>query len=142
MKESAKWRSGRAAERTGSMRPSGREGKNAVAFGHHEGVAAEDDGYVVVPAAETAALEVIETEFPLEVLIGALGTPALHGDADELVEGRVRGQRREEVVGGLGLAVAPLDQQPDRRALVEFVTLLGAAWRSEQRVRRTFRCAR
>ena len=63
MKESAKWRSGRSLERTVSTRPSGREGENAMAFSHREGVAAEDDGYVVMPPAEFAALVVVEAEF-------------------------------------------------------------------------------
>ena len=77
MKESAKWRSGRASLRTVSTRPSARQGKNAMAFSHREGVAAEDDGYVVMPTAEFAALVVVETELSLEVLVGALGAPAL-----------------------------------------------------------------
>jgi hypothetical protein len=52
-----------------------------MALGHREGVATEDDGYVVVPAAETTAFVVVEAEFTLEVLVGALRAPALRGDA-------------------------------------------------------------
>jgi len=43
MNESAKWRSGRASVRTSVTSPSGREGKNAVAFSHHEREAAQGD---------------------------------------------------------------------------------------------------
>ena len=58
--------------------------------------------------------------------VGALSAPALRGDGDQRAERRVLGQRREVVVGGVGLAVAPLDEKPDRRTLVELVPLLGA----------------
>jgi hypothetical protein len=88
-----------------------------MAFSHREGVAGEDDGYVVMPAAEFAALVVVEAEFSFEVLVGALSAPALRGDGDQGIERRVLGQRREVVVGRVGLAVAPLDEKPDRRTL-------------------------
>lgn len=60
MNESAKWRSGRASVRTSGTSPSGREGKNAIAFCHHERVAAQGDGDVVMPSAEAATFEVVE----------------------------------------------------------------------------------
>jgi hypothetical protein len=84
MKESEKWRSGRDSVRTSWTSPSTREGKNAMAFGHHESEAAEGDGHVVVPAREAAALVVVDAEFALEVLVH--GAPALHRDANELGE--------------------------------------------------------
>ena len=49
MKESAKWRSGRARERTVGTRPGGRGGKSAEALGDDEGVATEHDRDVVMP---------------------------------------------------------------------------------------------
>ena len=88
-------------------------GGKAVALGHRESVAAEDDGYVVMPARVAAALEVVEAEFALEVFVGALGTPALHGEANEFFEGRVVGQGGEEEIGGVRITVAPLDKEPD-----------------------------
>ena len=68
-----------------------------MAFSHHEGVAAEHDAYVVVPPAKASTLEVVETELALQVLVRALGAPALSGDAHERVERRVGRQRREVV---------------------------------------------
>ena len=56
MKESSKWRSGRASVRTKATAPCGREGKNAMAFSHREGIATKGHGYVVVPTSEAAAL--------------------------------------------------------------------------------------
>ena len=58
MSESAKWRSGRKAERTSGTRPSGRGGKSAHAFCNKKREARERHGDVVVPARERAALEV------------------------------------------------------------------------------------
>jgi hypothetical protein len=60
-----------------------------MAFSHREGVAAEDDGYVMVPASESPAFVVVEAELPLEVLVGALSPPALAGDADESLTRRM-----------------------------------------------------
>jgi hypothetical protein len=45
-------------------------------FGDDERVAAEDDGDVVVPALEGAALEVVESELALELLVDSFGTPS------------------------------------------------------------------
>ncbi len=50
MKESAKWRSGREAERVVSHRPSGRGGETPHTFGDDERVAAESDRDVMMPA--------------------------------------------------------------------------------------------
>ncbi len=112
MKLSGKCRSGRERLRVVSQRPSGRGEITLHAFGDDERVAAEGDGDVVVPAAETPSFEVVEAELALQVLVDALGAPALHDDADELSLGDVFGQGREEVVSGLLLAVAPLDEEP------------------------------
>ena len=77
MKESAKWRSGRDRERTVVTRPGGRGGKSADALSDHEGVAAQDDGNVMMPAREGPTFEMIEPELALEVLVHALSSPAL-----------------------------------------------------------------
>ena len=50
MKESSKWRSGRAGERTVSLRPSGRREKTPRALGDDECIATESNRDVVMPA--------------------------------------------------------------------------------------------
>ena len=44
-------------------------------FSDDERVAAEDDRDVMVPTGKGASLEVVKPEFPLEILVGALGAP-------------------------------------------------------------------
>src|SRR5271155_3789552 len=91
MKESSKWRSCRAVERVARTRPSTRGGKMPQALAGHERIGAEDDGDVVMPAAEGAALVVVEPELSFEVFVDALGAPAFLGNAHELLstgEGR------------------------------------------------------
>ena len=65
-----------------------------MAFSHREGVAAEDHGYVVVPAAEFPALVVVEAEFSFEILVGALSAPALRGETNQRLESRDRKSTR------------------------------------------------
>lgn len=61
MKESAKWRSGLSVVRTVLTLASGRGGKSAGALGDNEGKTAERHGDMVVPPAESPALEMIKT---------------------------------------------------------------------------------
>src|SRR5262245_4666236 len=91
------------------------------AFGDDERVAAENDRDVMMPARIPSALVVIQPEFTLEVFIGALRSPALHDSSDDLLLGHAPRKRTEEVVGGLVLPVAPLDQEPERLALLDLV---------------------
>src|SRR5579871_948173 len=114
--ESAKCRSGRDFDRTVWIVPSRRGGKSSNALGHDEGVAAEDDRDVVMPSDEGATLVVIEAELALELLVDALGLPALLDDAHDLLLAHTRAQRRDEELGGLPLAVGPFDDEPDRLA--------------------------
>jgi hypothetical protein len=93
MKLSWKWRSGREELRVGLSLPSGRGGKTPHTFGNDERVAAESDRDVVVPGREVAAFVVVQAEFALEVLVDALGSPALHHQADELLLGSAPWQR-------------------------------------------------
>src|SRR5216683_2438619 len=58
------------------------------------------------------ALEVIEPELVLELLIIALDAPAQFGEAHKLGDRRRRRQGREPILRGLGVASRPLDQQP------------------------------
>src|ERR1700683_4683336 len=84
MKESSKWRSCRAVERVARTRPSSRGGEMPQALAGHERIAAEDNGDVVMPAAEGASLVVVEAKLSLEVFVDALGAPAFLGDPHEL----------------------------------------------------------
>src|SRR5580658_6282187 len=112
MKESSKWRSCRALERVTRTGPSSRGGEMPQAFAEDEGIAAEDDGDVVMPAAEGTAFVVIQSKLALEILIHALGAPAFLGDPDELLAARRFAHPRERVVRRGLLALGPLDQEP------------------------------
>jgi len=61
MKESAKWRGGRDADRVGRSLPSGRGGEMLHAFGDHEREAAEHDGHMMMPADERPALKMVQS---------------------------------------------------------------------------------
>src|ERR1700722_509612 len=111
MKESAKGRSGRRAERVVPTRPSGREGKMAKLLSDHEGVTTEREGDVVVPPAQAAAFEVVEPQLTLHVLVEAFRAPALLEDAHHLLGAELSGDRHQREVGGLGLALGPLDNE-------------------------------
>src|SRR5450755_1522402 len=63
-------------------------------------------------ASPAPALVVTETEVLLQVLVVALDAPALMGSADQLVERRALGQRRQAILGWLVLIRGPLDEQP------------------------------
>jgi hypothetical protein len=108
MNESAKWRSARDLERTVTTRPGGRGGKSAEAFSDHEGVAAEDDGNVVMPAGEGAAFEVVEAEVAFQGFVHALGAPALFEQVDDLLFAHAAWQRREQEFAGLLFVFGPL----------------------------------
>ena len=117
MKESTKWRSGRDRDRVGVILPSSRGGKTPHAFSDDERVAAEDDGDVVMPTRERAALEVVQTELALELLVRALGAPAFLDDAHDLLLGHAPRQGREHELRGLRFALRPLDHEPHRLAV-------------------------
>src|ERR1700759_2886207 len=119
MSESPKWRSGRDAERIVDLQERGRGGKSPRSFGNEEGEAAERDGDVVVPASETAALEVIQSQFALEVLVHTLGTPALLEKVHELYEGHALVGGKVEVAG-LVVIVAPFTKEPHASAATRF----------------------
>jgi hypothetical protein len=57
----------------------------------------------MVPAREAAAFIVVQAELSLEVFVDALGSPALHHQADELLLGSAPRQRDEKVIGRFGL---------------------------------------
>jgi hypothetical protein len=82
------------------------------AFGNDERIAAEYDRDMMVPAWETASLEVVEPEFPLQILVGTLRSPSLHHRVNQLLSRCSERHRRQEVVRRLRLSVSPLDEQP------------------------------
>ena len=84
MKLSSKCRSGRDRERDVFQRPSGRGGKTPHTFSDDERVAAKNDRDVMMPALESSSLVVVQTELTLQILVGALRSPALHYEPDEL----------------------------------------------------------
>ncbi len=90
------------------------------ALAGHERIAAEDDGDVVMPAAEGSPLVVVEPELTLEIFVDALGAPAFLGDPYELLSTGRLAEAGERVVGRRLLAVRPLDQEP-------VVTAIGVA---------------
>src|SRR5215210_5277108 len=71
---------------------------------------------MVVEAAPAAALVVPKPEFLLELLVVALDAPPELGEFDHAREADLLRQRREPVLGGLLLALRPLDQEPFLRA--------------------------
>ena len=78
--ESLKCRSGRDEERISDGVPGGRGGKRTGMLSDAEGVAAQHDADVMMPAGEAAPLKVIEPQLALEVLIAALNPPPLLGE--------------------------------------------------------------
>src|SRR3989441_43785 len=67
---------------------------------------------MMMEASPAAALEMVEPELILELLIVALDAPAQLGEADEAGEGRRLRQGREPILRGLRVAPRPLDQHP------------------------------
>src|SRR5579863_7009442 len=98
MKESSKWRSCRALERIARTRPSARGGKMPQLLAEDERVAAENDGDVVIPAAEGSTFVVVQPQLALEILVHALGTPALLRGPHQLFSARRLAHPRERVV--------------------------------------------
>src|ERR1700761_5189418 len=67
---------------------------------------------MMMKAAPVAALVVAKTELLLQFLVVALDPPARLGDLDQPLERAAPGQVGEPVLGRLGIAFGPLDQQP------------------------------
>src|SRR6266498_3949318 len=116
MKESGKCRSGRARDRSGLSRPLRRGGEMPHAFADDERVAAENDGDVVIPAREAAALEVVETKLAFEIFVRPFNAPSLLDDANELPSRGVFGHRSQHIVRRVAFTFGPLDEQPLRCA--------------------------
>src|SRR5690349_18609866 len=67
---------------------------------------------MMVETAPVAALEVAKAKLLLEVLVIALDPPARLGELDQALERAALGQVGEPVLGGFGVPLRPLDQQP------------------------------
>src|SRR5215208_866175 len=114
-------RSGRIGGAAGSItcgkakRPElrgGSRGGNSHPFGDQEAIGRHAQTGMVVEAAPAAALVVPKPEFLLELLIVSLNAPPELGEFDHAREANVLWQGREPVLGGLLLALRPLDQEP------------------------------
>src|SRR5215204_2344387 len=74
----------------------------------------------MMEAAPAAPFEVPEPDLLLELQIVALDTPAQLGEVDEFAEADIGWQRRQPILGRLGFARGPLDQQPFLRDRFRF----------------------
>ena len=72
-----------------------------------------DQCHVVVPAAPTAPLIVIQTEFLFKLLIVLLDLPACFGDLHQSAKAVIGGQVAEEIPGRFRRFFRPFNQQPD-----------------------------
>src|SRR5215475_16229185 len=106
------WRSGRTgsaprAEGGGYARGADegarREGGMARPLRGQERVGGDAQAGVVVEPAPAAPFEVIQAQFVLELLVGALHSPAERGQADEGAGSGGLGQRRAHLVGSHGV---------------------------------------
>src|ERR671917_2680895 len=66
----------------------------------------------MMEAAPTAPLIVSETQFLFQLLVIALDPPAQFRQIDQTIEGHVRWEGGQPILGGLGLTLGPFDQQP------------------------------
>ena len=69
-------------------------------------------------AAPAASLEVSQAEFLLELQVVALDAPAQFGEINQTGKADILWQRRQPILGRLGLALRPLDQQPLLRSRI------------------------
>jgi len=63
-------------------------------------------------AAPTASLVVPEAQFLFQLLVIALDPPAQFGQIDQAIEGHLRRDGSQPILGWLGIAFGPFDQQP------------------------------
>src|SRR5579863_74042 len=115
-KESAKCRSGRERDRTRGTLPSSRGGEMPQALSEDEGVAAEGDRDVMIPAWEGASLEVVEPELALHLGVDVLGAIALLEDAHDLLLAHRATEGGQRELARRLLAMGPLGDEPERLA--------------------------
>src|SRR4051812_12897355 len=66
----------------------------------------------MMEAAPAASLVMSQAEFLFQLLIIALDPPAQLGQIDQAIEGHVRRDGGQPILGGLGVTLGPFDQQP------------------------------
>ena len=66
----------------------------------------------MMEAAPAAPFIVSQAQFLFELLVIALDAPAQFRQIDQAIEGHVRRDGGQPILGGLGLALGPFDQQP------------------------------
>ena len=66
----------------------------------------------MMEAAPAASLVMSKAQFLFQLLIIALDPPAQLGQIDQTIEGHVRRDGGQPILGGLGVALGPFDQQP------------------------------
>src|SRR4051794_11095006 len=66
----------------------------------------------MMEAAPAASLVVPEAQLLFQLLVIALDPPAQFGQIDQAIEGHVRWDGGKSILGGLGVALGPFDQQP------------------------------
>ena len=71
---------------------------------------------MVVEATPPAPLVITKAEFLLQLLIIALDPPSQLCEINQEIEGDILGQSGKPILGRLGFALRPLDQQPLFRA--------------------------
>lgn len=81
------------------------------AFSHQETVSGNAQAGVMMKPSPTTSLVMAQPEVLLQVLIVTLDTPALVGNANQHVERRILGQRRQIVLARLVFLRWPLDEQ-------------------------------
>ena len=109
IRSAARPEAGRRAEAWAAEVASG--GKNA-AFGDQEAVGRNAECGMMMEAAPGTALEVVESQLLLEFLEVALDAPAQLGQPDHRFKRRGGGAVGRPILGGLGGACGPFDEQP------------------------------
>src|SRR5258707_14519626 len=77
-----------------------------------EAVRCNTQGGVMVKATPASSLVVAQAELLLKLLIVSFNAPAHFGCLDQLHKRGINGQRRQPILGRLGLIYRPFDQQP------------------------------
>jgi hypothetical protein len=85
-----------------------------------------------MPAAEATPFEMIEAEFAFEILIHALGAPALFEQLNELYE-RHALVRRQVEVARLVVGITPLADEPHTLPAARFMTVIGCGDDAQER---------
>ncbi len=81
-------------------------------LGDEEAIGGDAQGGMMMKAAPATALIVIEPDFLFQFFVIALNAPSAFGGGHQILERGVGRQGGQPVLGRLGFAVGPLDQEP------------------------------